>query len=889
MCSSRSATNSRSRGRTGVRAALAAGALLASVSLLAGPAPAWGRVPGQPPKTPTTSSPPPCLPSSTTCGVQPCVITVTAPCSPQTGTSPTGPTQTSGTQSDAGRENGLPALDAGDPFCGSGLAGQPQQNCRVSGSVAQPYPLSSYELDYENPPTGLSSLSPNDWFGTVLGTIVSVVWDAWLYAIRGVLDLLDWAFSLDLVNRAMVAVKNGLDSLHNDLFGSSWMLAALSIVGLWGIWNGLVRRKTIETLGGLAATVALMISATVLIAQPDATVGQFSADMNQASLVAVSAASRGSVDLHQPVQNFAQSESDLFNALVLRPWCALQFGDVSYCTAPRPGGMTVADMWLSFPAMGAGRQSLYNLATTGKIDQYGGFWGGLEKTVGLVSAPPVTTVAQACGSAPQGQQCRALKAATALTCWGQNHPSAACAFTSGQSSEVQMQSGGSALSRIALLAMISVGLLGAVLVLGYLGLKLLFAAIKVLLLTLAAPVMLFLPAFGESGRATFIAYAKRLFGALISKLVFAVMLALALLVGGIIATLPFGWFSVWMLTIVFWWGIFFERRALVGFLSLDKRATEGGLDVAGHGAPFRLVGAMIGGYYGARLLRDVARGVTALPRFARRRRLEGRMADSAALREGAGRELELRTRRGMELEDGDRLTRAKDTVAARAPRLAALRTERRGLQAELADKDRNLRRPNLQPDSRRTVEQQKQQLEAKLSAVDGNIDSAQSDIRDARSTITRFDGGARMPEHDHRDVERAMDQRRRDVIEGPFPTDDTAPQFERALYSAGIRPDNYRKADAARKQEYTRKAEIMWRRDRDLFGRVDSGRSGVPFSGPERRDLLYEADSLADPAARHATGSRGIPVARRTRVRAAEERERIRFERARARTMRGRR
>jgi hypothetical protein len=831
-------------------------ALLAMAALLVAATPAWGHA-DPPLRTTPTQNQPPCLPTATNCGT---ACSNALLCAPQ---STTPSTAASAAQGDGARENDLPALDAGDPFCGPGLDAEQEQNCRVSGSVAEPYPLSSYELDYLDPPTGLSQLSPGDWFGTVLGVIVSTIWDVWLYVIRGVLDLLDWAFSLDLIDSAMSSVKNGLDTMHNDVFGSPWMLAALAILGLWGIWNGLVRRKTIETIGGLAVTVVLMIGALVLIAQPDQTVGQFSRYMNQASLAALNAGTRASVDVQDPAKGFASTESGTFTALVLRPWCALEFGDVSYCTEPRPGGMTIADIWLSFPAMGPGRQSLYNLATTGSITQYGGFWGSAAKDLGLVSTPQVTTIAQACGSGGDAGQCKALKAAQALTCWGQQHASASCALTNGQSGEVQMQSGGSALARIALLGMISLGLLGAVLVLLYLGIKLLFAAIKVLLLTLAAPVMLFVPAFGEAGRATFLSWGQRLVGALVSKLVYAVMLALVLLIASIINSLSLGWFSVWMLNIVFWWGIFMERRTFTEFLSMDKRAREGGLQLAGEGHKLGYAGTMLAAA-GMRRITRVTRGTIALPRAIRERGLARRMADSVALREGDGAELEARTRRSLELAHRDRLAPADKQRLAAAEATIGTHKERlqsvSDLQAERNRRHGQLQQAARDPATRARAEAEIADLNDRIARAQAQVEAGKPGVLGARETVR-----ALTPDVTPAHIERAVAQRRRDVTSA-FPVDDTTEEFHRALLAANIQPQQYHAASPARQAKQRAWAQQIWERDKRLLEATDPTHSWRPY---DRAEINRGWADLSH---------RGEEAIRRARGRSIEEHYRQRFE-----------
>jgi energy-converting hydrogenase Eha subunit C len=796
----------------------------------------------------------------------------TAQTSPKNNT-PTSPTtgSTTAPTGDASSQGDVPALDMGDPFCGAGLSPQQQQNCRISGSVAAPYPTSRYGIDYANPPTGLSSLSPGDWFATTLGTICSLIWEFWLYAIRGVLALLNWAFALRLVQDAMGAVKQGLGVLNGRVFGVPWLEAAISVAGLWGIYHGLVRRKTIETLGGLAVTVVMMVGALVLIAQPDATVGRASAFANQASLTALSGASQANVAT--PAQGFASAESGLFTALVLRPWCALEFGDVNYCTAPRKvdgGTTTVADMWLAFDPMGPGRQGLYNLATTGSIEQYGGVFGTAAKDLGLVSTPAVTTVAQACSSDPGGDQCKALKAAQGLSCYGKS-TTADCAFSSGQSGEVAMQAGGNPLTRMVMLALIVAGLAGAVCVLLYMAIHLVFAAIRTLILLLGAPVMMLVAAFGESGRATFAAWGKRLLGALVTKLVFAVLLALVVLMASALNSLPLQWLPVWLLNIVFWWGLFLQRRAFVDFLTMDKRALDGGLAVTGHGTPARLAGALAAGYYGLRTARTVARGAMALPRAAGRHGAARREADTIALREGDAGELEARTKRSLELahreslsgEDRERLEKAEQRIAGHNERVQGLE----GLKEERA-KQFEIHRTARDPAARKAAEARHAALNHQIATAKQRIDGERKGALQARATV-----GALMPEFGAAHVERAIAQRRRD-LESPFPADDTTGEFRRALLAADISPKRYDAARGVEREQHRKQAQIIWDRDKALLAATDPADSWRPYT---RAEVKRGWEDLTN------RGDKDMPRAdnvalQRALARSYEERRRQRFE-----------
>jgi type IV secretory pathway VirB2 component (pilin) len=363
------------------------------------------------------------------------------------------------------------ALGGGSPFCSRQLSGAAARNCRSSGALAHPYPIGNYGLDVHIN-TGVTRIESN--LMLALQTLAALCWLGLLYLMQGVLLLLEWAFSLDLLGSALADVRRALLGLHQSVLGQPWFSLAIAVAGLWGIWRGFVQRRTIETVAGLAATVALMLVALVLIQSPDQTVGEASRMANEASLGLLAGASTSSVAGGE--RAFGNAATRVFDSLVLRPWCALEFGDVRFCLARPPGDVpeqlksdaqqsrSVADLWLRFPAGGAERNQLYER------------WRGDDNPL---------------------------------------------------QPKVRLQKEGQTATRIALVLLIAIGLLGASCLLGWLGFKLLLQAVMALLLLLAAPAMLLAPAFGDSGRGIFVGWAKRLLAALVAKAVFALLLALA--------------------------------------------------------------------------------------------------------------------------------------------------------------------------------------------------------------------------------------------------------------------------------------------------------------------------------------------------------------------------
>ena len=87
-----------------------------------------------------------------------------------------------------------------------------------------------------------------------------------------------------------------------------------------------------------------------------------------------------------------------------------------------------------------------------------------------------------------------------------------------------------------------------------------------------------MPALGEAGRRGFIGWGKRLLGALIAKLLYAIVLGIVIYVAALIAEMGqpggLGWLGVWVVEAIFWWVAFIKRHELVDLLTFN--AARGG-------------------------------------------------------------------------------------------------------------------------------------------------------------------------------------------------------------------------------------------------------------------------------------------------------------------------
>jgi hypothetical protein len=698
----------------------------------------------------------------------------------------------------AGNPDPFRSLGAGSPFCRRrGVRSRP--GCRIAGAIAHTYSISNYGLDVQIE-TGITKVEDNLF--AALQSVAALCWLGLVYALKGVLLLLEWAFSLDLLNEAMRSVREALERLHRGVLGTPWFMAAIAVSGLWGIWHGLVRRRTGETIGGLAATLALMVGALVVINNPTGTVGHASRLANEASLGFMAAASTGTLD--RPAESLASGSERLFDALVLRPWCALQFGDVGYCTHRRRGGFSNADLWLAFPADGKERQALYRL-TKGEEPDGGGFLDDVKDTVGDVIAHGPAGLAGALADLATGG--------------GDDQvPAAVRERVERAPAKVRLQEKGGTFTRIALLLLVALGLSGAICLLLYLAVKLVLAGLLALILLLLAPAMLLAPAFGYSGRTAFLGWAKRLVGALAAKLVYALLLALVVVAATALASLEIGWFGTWLLQIAFWWGILIKRRELTGFLSLgqdDDRPRHQSAIVRTYQAAH--AAAALGAGARAATLAAPTRARAHAREISLARQQAGRRATALAAEEELGSHAE----RARELE----LAGARGTLALRGP----LERDRRALERELAPLDRTRAKARATGQEPRPPTAEEELWLDRRAMLERALDSER--MRQAERTLAEIE---RALAREGRIASRAeaaawREQRRRDIEQG-LPAD-----HKRSLRAAGVDPRDFADADQSRKQEYLQASRAAIARDRSLLAALPGEGAGQATPGENRR------------------------------------------------------
>jgi hypothetical protein len=693
----------------------------------------------------------------------------------------------------------LTSLGASSPLCGRDIGARAQANCRKTGSLERPYPLEHYRFDWHIK-TGITKFTGNllsaiQWFAQLL-------WTDLLYLLQGVLLVFQWAFSLDLLGSAMSGLRSALQRLSTNTLGRPWLDAAIALLGLWGIWRGLVQRKTIETVAGLAIAVVMMAGALFVIHDPVGTVGQLSRGANETSLAFLSGVADGTVN--HPDRTIAGSSDQIFQTLVLRPWCALNFADVDWCLSHAPGDtLTHADRFLR-----------YDVGTKPRDAEYA--------VLNDPNAKPWQRSALGCDACAKDDQ--QLKDQLA-----DYHPTLADA------ARVKIQQQNATTMRVGLLVLIVIAQLGYMALLGWLSFKVLVQGIMTLVLLLGTPAMLFAPAFGDSGRSLFRKWAMRLFAALVSKAIYALLLAIVLAIGAVLAqldgTLP--WFVTWIVQIVFAWGIIIKRGELLGWLSFgaedERTKSAGALYYKAQGIKAVAGGAATGGVGGLLLARGLAgRGQD--------RVAERRDAHSTAVQQTAGEELQGRARERLQHRYDDyheRLSSHDDSkrkIGSLDKRLSDY--DRRSARPERQDKDGNPL-PRQQPtDVERKAIAQRRALQQKL-LTPSEEGVAREFIKTADKNLV--EQGQRFSD---RQVELQMAELRNDVLEHPNA------DAQVHGWRAGIPASELAKLPPEERAALHGRVAGDIARDRALLAAVGESPDHKP-ARRERRDAARELDESA--------------------------------------------
>ncbi|MGI8727725.1 MAG: hypothetical protein ACR2K6_08630, partial [Solirubrobacterales bacterium] len=496
-----------------------------------------------------------------------------------------------------GQIDALGLLGIGNPLCdqrGEIQRERVRASCKATGAPEGRYPTSNYALDVNIETSHDNSFLPDtpDLTGTflsIIATLVNALWTGMLFLLKIVFAVLGWAFSLNPFGDgtgSMGTIQRGTKNLYSAL-SSPWILTLMVVVGAITAYRGLIQRDVGGAIAGTLGSVALMLVAAWVALAPQQNVGQLARVSNDLALAGISAP-KG--DTGRPIGSFAESLGTLWDATVTTPFISLNFSDSEWALAePTADAVEAASSGL------CGDVSVLDQA---------------KACAALREQTPKTNADLYLRSSPKSVPRTAL--------WELN-------YIEGEArSAVAIQGKEGALTRIPLLGVILLGLLGILALLGWLAMRLFIQSSVAVVLVVAAPLALFLPAFGEGGRKAFTNWGQTLIGALIAKVVYAAMLALVILGAAVMRKISDAETLGFLLTSAFYWAVFLKRTELVGWISVSRDGSENTGGVGRLGSLYmatklgeRAIGAVSGGRGGGERnsrggrARDLAQGAAA--------------------------------------------------------------------------------------------------------------------------------------------------------------------------------------------------------------------------------------------------------------------------------------
>lgn len=488
----------------------------------------------------------------------------------------------------SGQVDPLSGLGIGNPVCDRVAEIRDREtrlSCEVNGTPESTYPASNYGFDIFID-AGVDA--PTGTFAKGFVMILNGLWLGLIFVLKLVLALLGLAFGLNpfAEGKTMHEIAAALGRLYGRVT-QPWMTTAVVCGGIWFAYKGLVRRELAAGLGGTLAAVAMIAVGLWVVQQPQASVGRLASLSDHVALGVIGAPQAGTAS--RPAGSYAEAMSRLWARLVEVPFAGLDFSDVGWALGPPPReAVEKADE--KFCADHGALALMAELAHLGSEEAREACGQFAAKRYGK----PRRVIDLYLRSSP-GSPAR-----QALWDYFDNDDT--------YKPKVAAQGGDGVLTRLSMLALFAIGLLGAVLLLAWLAIRLFSQAAIAFVLLLAAPFALLFPLLGDAGRRAFRTWGLTLLGAVIAKLIYAVFLSIVLLGITILGQVDGAGGSAtgFLLACAFSWSVFLKRAHLVGWFNVGESEKLAGRGMVAQLAALGLAGGAL--RQGSGTLRGAARG-----------------------------------------------------------------------------------------------------------------------------------------------------------------------------------------------------------------------------------------------------------------------------------------
>ena len=328
-----------------------------------------------------------------------------------------------------------------------------------------------------------------------------------------------------------------------------------------------------------------------------------------------------------------------------------------------------------------------------------------------------------------------------------------------------MQGRSGVLTRMVMVLVFTIGLLGGLLLLLWLAMKLVMASASAFVLVLATPLAMFFPVFGQTGRKIFTRWATSLIGAVVAKIIYSGLLGIVLLGSSVIgsaigASSPtLGLVAV----MAFWWAVFLSREKYLAVFQIDPVNDRG----AG------LYRTLAGGYLGYRVAK-AAKAAVGNFRAERRERTQQRHDEELRRRQkGADRSLDAQAHQRLDV--------ATANASSRQSSRAEQEREARALREDPDVQSLHQDPAGLSEEARQSAVAKAARLKELQRRLQASRPQAQADRR--LLNRVRANEAAGLPSHGKAEVQGAREAIRR---EASLPPD--APEHRWRAQAAGKDP-----------------------------------------------------------------------------------------------------
>ena len=509
--------------------------------------------------------------------------------------------------------------------------------CEADGTPESNYPTSNYGFDLFVS-TGITHpIGDVTWAFVMLG--LNNIWLGLLFVLKQVFALLGLAFGLNPFGegQTMGQISATVGRLYERIT-DPWLSTLIVCGGIWFAYKGLLKRELAAGVAGTVAAVAMLVVGLWVVNQPRASVGAMASLSDEVALGTISAPQSGS--LARPVGAYAEAMSNTWTRLVEVPFAGLDFSDVNWALGPPP-------------------PEAVQKADEKFCDDYGAL-----ALLAVLSNLGSAEAKEACANFAAKRYGRPKRVIDLYLRSSPGSPARQALWdyfngSSAYKAKVAAQGGGGVISRLSLLALFALGLLGAILLLAWLAIRLFTQAAIAFVLLLAAPFALFFPMLGDAGRRAFRSWGLTLLGAIVAKVIYAAFLSIVLLGIAVLgrANGPAGSATGFLLSCAFTWSVLLKRAELISWISIGEaeRAATRGFGF-GQFAAMRLGGQV------ARVPSGALRGVVSRATRLRRSRVEAtRETARGSLQESARALAEQRYREARETVSA---AEARPTTAA---------------------------------------------------------------------------------------------------------------------------------------------------------------------------------------------------------------------------------